>query len=370
MRTLRRRPRIDTHRNDVRRSASRKARLAYIVLLGAMAYAMLDYLFGATLFLRADGMAIQKKFVVAATEQIRITAVYVSPGTHVVQGQEIAKASSPRVAESLANLTTSRTGHLSRIAELEVRRDQLAALIPSARQRAQDAGAVWEQARSIVDQRLISAQRAAELRASALNLNDQVAAFEAEARSIDGQLADLKKAADESLHAIENLKRAFGGGEIVAPVTGVVGARIASVGEVLTPGNSVTEILAGEKHVLAYLPDVYLFPVGPGHQVRVEYGYDSYPAIISEILPLSDQVPLEFQRVFQPRDRGQLVRISLAPDAPIPVFAKVRIREPFGTSHLARHGRELLDRLDAATGAREKIEDFVNAVRQWVVQAV
>lgn len=360
MRALRRRDRVDSHRNDVRRSASRASRFLFLLFLGALSILLLDYLFGSSLFLRADGLVVQRKVVVAAPDQARIVALNVVPGAKVAQGQVIARVSSERVAESVANLTTTLTGHLSRIAELEVRADQLKVQVPSARQRAQDAEAVWAQTRGIADQRLLTASRAAEIRGLASSLNDQAAALQAEASSLENRLSDLKRAASEARTAIDRLRDAYGSGEIAAPVSGVVGAKLASVGEVLVAGASVLDILTGEKGVLAYMPDSYLFGVGPGQEVTVGYGYDSYPGRVAELLPVADQLPLEFQRVFQPRERGQLVRITLPQDAPIPVFAKVRIREPITYDRLMHEiGRAGVGLSAQAAIVRRTIEAWI-----------
>jgi len=327
MHALRRRDRLDTHTNDVRRGASQVSRFLFLAVIGLIAWAVLDYFFGASFFLRADGIVSQKQFIISAPVQAMVTDMTVSPGMHVHAGQKLGTIASEQVEETIATLTTQLTGHLSQVAQLALRREQLRTLVPSAKQRAADAQLVWHQAKGIADQRFLTAMRAAELKGNASKLADEAASLEAESRSLESRLQSLEDAAAGARNAINKLKNSYRDGEIVAPVDGVISAKLASVGEVVVPGNEIAEILTGEKQVLAYLPDSYLFPVSVGDEVEVRYGYNSHQGIVTDLLPLSASVPVEFQRAFQARERGHMMRISVPADIMVPTMARVRIRQ-------------------------------------------
>ncbi len=85
------------------------------------------------------------------------------------------------------------------------------------------------------------------------------------------------------------------------------------------------EHATGEIYVLAYLPRNYLFSIEPGMEVAVTGGRSSAQGVISEILPVADALPLEFQNTFQQRDRSQLARIRFTSEPPFPLNEKLHI---------------------------------------------
>ena len=69
---------------------------------------------------------------VSAPFNSRIKQVYVRPGDFVRAGQKIAMVESPSIARTLAELTVEKARMVARIAQLEARRNVVAALLPVA----------------------------------------------------------------------------------------------------------------------------------------------------------------------------------------------------------------------------------------------
>ena len=129
-----------------------------------------------------------------------------------------------------------------------------------------------------------------------------------------------------AVRAFNDLKSAYGDGVVTAPASGVIGTSLPAPGEVFLTGEPILSIHSGKKYVLAYLPPRYLFSVSPGQQVSLQAGPLSTTGHVEEILPVSDALPQEFQRRFQPTERGQLARIELTGADDWPLHAKVEIR--------------------------------------------
>jgi hypothetical protein len=68
-----------------------------------------------------------------------------------------------------------------------------------------------------------------------------------------------------------------------------------------------------------------LYSVAPDDQVRITDGFVQASGRVIEVLPVAEQLPEEFRKVFQPRGRSQVARVSLPDDTVFPLFAKVRL---------------------------------------------
>lgn len=152
--------------------------------------------------------------------------------------------------------------------------------------------------------------------------------------------------------ALAQLDNFYDSGRVRAPVGGVIGAKVPAPGEVVRFGDVLFDIYGNQSQVLAYLPQMYLFNIGPGQKVEISGGRTSAVGVISAVLPVADALPPEFQNTFRPRDRGQLVRIALPADSKFAVSQKISIRgcafgwcwvsdESSGNSTLARLWKSL-----------------------------
>jgi hypothetical protein len=109
-------------------------------------------------------------------------------------------------------------------------------------------------------------------------------------------------------------------------VAGIVGAKIPVVGQVAPVGYTLFDVYGERSSVLAYLPEMYLFPLREGQSVEVSAaGRTRAIGTIEAILPVADALPPEFQNMFRPRDRGRLVRIALPADTKFAVSEKIRV---------------------------------------------
>ena len=91
------------------------------------------------------------------------------------------------------------------------------------------------------------------------------------------------------------------------------------IGNVYRPGEPILSIYSGDPYVLVYLPRRYLFPIYVGMELRLTDGRDVADGFITEILPVTDTLPKEFQNTFKPSDRNQLAKIKLTTPSAFPI---------------------------------------------------
>ena len=87
------------------------------------------------------------------------------------------------------------------------------------------------------------------------------------------------------------------------------------------------EIFTGSPYVLAYVPEGAFYRLRRADQVEIIVGLKTYLGQISEIFPVSAQLPKEFQDTIRPPARAQVIRIDFTPEQEVPtLFAKPKIK--------------------------------------------
>lgn len=325
IRRLRRAPAVDTLRTDGRATRGRFGRWVYLALIAAFFLWVGDLLVGSLLRLRADGLVVAEHVSVAVPFAAQVVDARTTPGGQVEAGAVLARVTSVELAQDLAILTARNADLLVRRLELERETRVADAVLPVARHRAQEAETalkkiedyrgsgdvgltLWMQT---LRDRFETKERVAELRASLANA--------------DGALDVVGDAIADSAAALADLRRTYGDGLIRAPVAGTVGLQMAHAGDVLRPGEPLLVLYRPERFVLAYIETGSLYTVRRGDRVELSTGFVQTTGTVADVLPVAGPLPPEFQKTFQPRQRGQVVRISVADPTRLPLFTKVSV---------------------------------------------
>ncbi|MFQ6552655.1 HlyD family secretion protein [Aestuariibius insulae] len=323
------RPRTDSHRNEIRVHRWSWDRTIYLVVLGGFFAMLLNYLAGDRLILRADGLVLRDRIVVAATSLVSVTEVQAQPGQWVEAGDILLRAESTTVLDRLADLALRRAELDERLAKLIGEAALAQALAPLARERLEtlEADTLWMIGSD--NDRLVNAARRAEIEDRLHAARTELRRLETRDTGLNHEIAAVRTAAEHADADIARLRSHYNGGVRRAPREGVVGSAVPAEGEVFRPGEPITSLLSGGQYVLAYLPRHYLFSIAPGEPVRVMNGSASVIGKIDAILPVSAAIPDEFHNSFRARERKQLARIALPQDSPFPIHSTVRIRSDF-----------------------------------------
>jgi multidrug efflux pump subunit AcrA (membrane-fusion protein) len=328
IRQLHIRTNADRFANDVRASRRRFGRYVYLTTIAGILLYLANLFAGHLLWLDADGIVTADRVAVAFPYEVEVLRVDVRSGQNVKEGEPLARVRSAQVAESIATLTARYADTYARQAELQIRVDVANAVIGRAAERLSAAEANLKRVNETRASGFASDSfvgNAIRERYAALQ---EMAVREAERRSSTEQLANLRRAQDDARAALDKLREQYADGHVVAPATGVIGARLAMRGDVLRPGDNLAEVYVGRKFVLGYLGPGTFYEVEPNDRVLVSYGFAESGGTVVEILPITVPLPPEFQKTFRPASRGQVARILLDDDALFPLSAKVRVTGP------------------------------------------
>lgn len=328
IRRLRRSTPADTLRNDARPTRGRFGRWIYLALIAAFFLWVGDLFIGSLLRLRADGLVVAEHVSVAVPFAAQVVGTEVEPGGRVEAGAVVARVSSVALAQDIALLTARNADLLVRRLELERETRVAEAVLPVARHRAGEAESALKKIESYRGKGDIGLTLWMQTLRDRFETKERVAELRASLASAGGALDAVTGAITDATTALDDLRGAYGDGLIRAPVAGTIGLRMARAGEVVGAGQPLLVLYRPERFVLAYLKTGGLYTVKPGDRVELSSGFVQTTGIVSDVLPVADQLPPEFQKTFQPRQRGQVVRITVADPAGLPLFAKVTVAGP------------------------------------------
>ena len=320
------RPRTDSHQTEIRVQRRSWDRAIYLVLLAGFALLLANYLVGDRLLLRADGLVLRDRTVIAATSTVKVADVAIKPGQRVEKDEMLLRAESTAMLDRLADLAMRGADLDERRAALISQSELTKELLPIADARL--AQLVSDEGRLSGEGMagLVTASRQEDA-ADRLHLaRTEVSRLGALSRGLAQEIEAVSRARGHATEAVRRLSAHYADGVQRAPHDGVIDGEVPSEGEVFSPGEPIATLLSGHQYILAYLPNGYLFDLAPGQAVRVAAGKTRVTGRIDEILPVSASIPDEFHNSFRARERRQLARISLPDGNVFPTHSTVRIR--------------------------------------------
>jgi HlyD family secretion protein len=155
-----------------------------------------------------------------------------------------------------------------------------------------------------------------------------VVSQEAEVAESSIQLASLDAFIQQLRGRLDEVERHFGRGRVFAPIAGIVSTGLAHVGQSLTAGTPIAEILdPTDIFVDWYIPNERLIDPKVGNDVFVLFGNRRIPGKIAQILPVSGVYAGTQQALTRDRPATQIARIRFDPDAsPPPLNSTVDVR--------------------------------------------
>jgi multidrug resistance efflux pump len=308
-----------------RRAAGRFVRIAYAVIVFGVLGFFIVYFGAPFVFLSGPGTVTSRRYVVSLPYTVQVNQMNLVPGVTVKTGEEIAQVVSPEQDSIVATYMRALADIAGRTAELRIK----ARVAKDSLEAARSYMHVTEEA-----VQTISAMTAATvtfrmevLRARA-QAQQAVVSQEAEVAESSIQLASLDEFIKQLRGRVDEVEQQFHKGRVLAPVSGIVSTGLADVGQSLTAGTPIAEILdPTDIFVDWYIPNERLMEPKVGHDVLVLFGNRRIPGKIAQILPVSAVYGGSQQQLLtRSRPATQIARIRFDRDAsPPPLNATVTI---------------------------------------------
>jgi multidrug resistance efflux pump len=340
---------MDAAVQQPRRVRRRVGRAVYFLLLSSFVLYLGDMLVGSFLFLRAPGLLMTDRFVIAASYTARVINIQVRPGDIVARGDVIGRLDSSEMLSAISGLVAQQASLIARQDELTARQRTIAAMMPVARDRLAAAESNAAAVASAGAKGYASKTFQGEMIRELFEARREKVSMEAEASSIKDQIDGVRQSLAEVDHALEQSRQAYSDGAIISSVDGVIGARVPNPGAVYRAGDPLLDILNGAPYVLAYLPTERFFGVSRGERVVVTDGTKSVAGVIERIETVADYLPPEFQSTFQPNEKQQIARVVLDSANIFPMLSKVYVTSSWSPAHVAAFLKEGIVRLGGLT---------------------
>jgi biotin carboxyl carrier protein len=308
-----------------RRAAGRFVRIAYAtIVFGVLAF-FIAY-FGAPLvYLGGPGVVSSPRYVVSLPYTVQVSQMNLVPGATIKAGEEIGQVLSPEQDSIVGTYMRALADVAGRTAELRIKarvaQESLEAVHSYLRVTEEAVQRIDTMSSATVTFRMeVLRERAAARKA--------VVSQEAEVAESAVQLASLDEFIQQLRGRLNEVERHFGRGKVFAPIAGIVSTGLAHVGQSLTAGTPVAEILdSTDIYVDWYIPNERLIDPKVGHEVSVLFGNRRIPGKIAEILPVSGVYAGTQQLLTGNRPATQIARICFDADAlPPPLNSTVDVR--------------------------------------------
>lgn len=322
---LKKRPSSGSFDRETARPHRKWDRAVYLALLAGFALAMLNYVAGDRMFLRADGLVLRERSLLAATSLVRVSHIEVSPGQIVSAGDVLIHADSFQVLDRLADLSMRNAELAEREAALRTQKEIAENLMPLTLERTEALNYTQAALDAPQVSGLVTVTRRETVLDSAYDVNVELVRLSAQAKGYAAELAALIEARRHVGQALDDLRAHYASGIYRANTDGVIGDIVPAKGEVFNPGEAILTVLSGTPYVLAYLPSTYLFRIQQGDRVVVSGGTLRQLGTIDSVLSVSQSVPEEFRNAFRLDETRQLARIRLDDVGKFPTFSSVHI---------------------------------------------
>ena len=310
-----------------RRAAGRLVRFAYAtVVFGVLAFFIIY--FGAPfVYLGGPGTVSAPRHVVSLPYTVQVTHMNLEPGATVKAGEDIAEVVSPEQDSIVATYMQALADVAGRTAELRIK----ARVAQESLEASRSYQLVTQEA---VERLNVMSAATVTFRMEVLreyaSARKAVVSQEAEVAESAIQLASLDEFIKQLRGRLDEVERHFGRGKVFAPIAGIVSTGLAHVGQSLTAGTPIAEILdPTDIFVDWYIPNERLIDPKVGNDVFVLFGNRRIPAKIAQILPVSGVYAGTQQQQLLTRDRPatQIARIRFDPgNSPPPLNSTVDVR--------------------------------------------
>ena len=299
-----------------RRAAGRLVRIAYATIVFGLVAFFVIYFGAPFVYLSGPGTVLSSRYVVSLPYTVQISQMKVAPGATVKAGDEIAEVLSPEQDSIVATYMRALADISGRTAELRIR----ARVAQESLEAARAYLGVTEEAAERVDTMSTATVtfRMDVLRERA-SARKAVVAQEAEVAESAIQLAALDDFIQQLRGRLDEVQRHFGRGKVSTPVAGIISTGLAHVGQSLTAGTPIAEILdPTDIFVDWYIPNERFVDPAVGNEILVLFGNRRIPGKITEILPVSAVYGGAQSLLARDRPATQIARVRFDPDASLP----------------------------------------------------
>ncbi len=342
--------RPDNARNQLRASQTLARRLYLVGLLAGLTW-IVYLLVGPLVFLDADGLVVQRREIVTSPFDAQVVSFSARPGERVAAGQKLGVVVSTQMLDLISNLTTRRAQIESQQSQIAARLAAIASTLPAAKSRMREAKAAQAAVEKAFAGGYSTRVREAEVSRNAYDAQREVETLRSRRSGLESERAAAKLNLAHIDDALRRAQATYRDGVVTSPVDGVIGARVAEPGAVLTHGEVMAEVYHGTKYVLAYLPTNRMYGVAVGQRVVVTDGVNRESGRVERIETITDRAPPEFQSNFQGVDRDQMARIAFAAPSGFPLMSKIRVTGPYGPSNIVDGVRWALAALSGGAAA-------------------
>lgn len=286
------------------------------------------YHFGQVLiFFEGPGIVTADISSVSLPYTSHISSINITPGIKVDKGEELATAYSPEISAEISRILIGISNTTQQIDNLRTKLNVANSTLETAKIRASSA--------SIAKKNVLGSRPEALNTTFKLDVLREAATAEQSA----AQLAQDKEIAAAGIISMNKLRvdlerqltitrRDYNEGKVLSPKAGLIGSRVAHVGETLIAGQSIAEVFdETDSYIKWLMPYTKWRQPKFNDPVYVVFGNNYLKGRVTEVVPITELLDNKRTPVLREPEQGQIVKIKLENDSEVlPIGAQVGVR--------------------------------------------
>lgn len=302
-------------REDVRHEPVRVGKYIYLALLISLFIFMFHLLFGHLYLLRGEGFVFSDNIAMSIEQDVRIVDVKVREGDLVSKGDLLFQYDSLALRSKMVDQSLRLVELANLLDEKRLHHAQTLAELSEANKYASYTKGVDDALKLLNTRGLASNIERSSKAERSYEAAIWVARYEGELKKLEVAVKNLEKNLQQAEQHYQDLLKIFNQGEFRAPAAGIVTSVLVVPGSVLKNGDIALRLFHGERYVYTYFDERSMVSYQKGDKVWIDLANEGWMhGEISELLPISERLPDEFQPRFKPTQRSQLAKISIAPE--------------------------------------------------------
>ena len=296
---------------DNRRSSSgRMVRFFYGASVICMGLFLIGYFGKPLVILQGPGIVTAKRYVISAPYTSHVNEITVSPGQKVNAGDEIAFVSSFEVEKYISDLLKVVVDEMTEETTLSIKVAVAKATRESSMKRLSAANDSVDRFEGAPNPEAASLPyRAQVYREQALAML-AVSQSDAEGKESAAQLSKLAANMNLIGDQLRRIRQNYNEGRLLAPISGVLSARMAESGETILAGGIIAEVFdTGDIYIDWTIPALRMVQPRVGDVVRISNGTNTFSGTISELFSLSADFGGGNKSIMSDAKMGQIARV-------------------------------------------------------------
>lgn len=318
---------------DIREEPIKTGKMVYLFLLFTLIACVFHFIFSDFYLLKGDGFVYSKYEDISVPFDIRVDAIFVKDGDFVKKGSALFDFTSLELREKLVTLAIEISKLKQAINEKRMMQEETQKRIDSAQEYAALSTQYKQRLNTIESAGVLAKNEFTSELKRAIDAEQTLLHYTTQEKILSQTIEDSNSDFVRLESYFNKLQALEQDGHFLAQHDGIVTGLNVADGSGLVKHSTIAKLFHGDRFILCYFNNHSIVSYQVGDPVILDIpGKGYHLGWVTELLPVSDRVPEEFQPRFKPAQRYPLAVIKTAPGLleSTAMLSTVEVKKPLG----------------------------------------